>query len=171
MAETIPEVIVPTGLGDYLEIMTRAVFQAGVSWKQIAAPWDAYRAAFENFDVARVADYGEADIERVLAVPGILRSPRKVLATVRNAQTLLQLDREGGGFEKYLHGFDGYEALAKELKRRFAFMGEMNAWYFLFRIGERVPLFESWVTTIPGEHPRMREMVMLARSQGRSRET
>jgi len=49
-------------------------------------------------------------------------------------------------------------------------MGEMNAWYFLFRIGEAVPTFEAWVTTIPGEHPRMREMVALARSQGRSRE-
>jgi 3-methyladenine DNA glycosylase Tag len=170
MAETIPEVIEPHRLADYLEVMARAVFQAGVRWKQIAQPWDAYRAAFDDFDVALVAAYGDADVERVLAADGILHSARKVQATVRNARTLLELEREHGGFQAYLRSFTGYEALAKDLKRRFAFMGEMNAWYFLFRIGEAVPTFEAWVTTIPGEHPRMREMVALARSQGRSRE-
>ncbi len=170
MAETIPEVTEPHGLADYLEVMTRAVFQAGVSWKQIAQHWDAYRVVFENFEVPRVAEYDDADVERILATDGILRSPRKVLATIRNARTLLELDREPGGFHGYLRRFNGYEPLAKDLKRRFAFMGEMNAWYFLFRAGEPVPRFESWVTTIEGDHPRMREMVALARSQGRSPE-
>ena len=42
-------------------------------------------------------------------------------------------------------------------------MGDMNVWYFLFRTGEAVPPFESWVKTIRGEHPRMREMVERAR--------
>ena len=50
MAETIPDVIAPASLADSFEVMTRAVFQAGVSWKQIAAPWDASRAAFASFD-------------------------------------------------------------------------------------------------------------------------
>lgn len=49
-------------------------------------------------------------------------------------------------------------------------MGDMNVWYFLFRANRPVPRFESWVTTIPGEHPRMREMVEQARRQGRSPE-
>jgi hypothetical protein len=49
-------------------------------------------------------------------------------------------------------------------------MGDMNVWYFLFRTGERVPAFESWVQTIRGDHPRMREMVERARLQGRSPE-
>ncbi len=59
---------------------------------------------------------------------------------------------------------------SKDFKKRFAFMGEMNVWYFLFRTGEAVPRFESWVETIPGEHPRMREMVERARAAGRSPE-
>ena len=80
MAETIPDVIEPASLADYFEVMTRAVFQAGVSWKQIAAPWDAYRAAFAEFDPAHVAAYDDLDVERVLATPGILRMPRKVMA-------------------------------------------------------------------------------------------
>ncbi|HZY97267.1 MAG TPA: DNA-3-methyladenine glycosylase I [Candidatus Cybelea sp.] len=170
MAETIPDVIEATSLADYLEVMTRAVFQAGVSWKQIAQHWGAYRTAFENFDPVRVAAYDEIDVERILGTPGILRMPRKIQATIRNAQALLQADREYAGLTQYLRSFDSYASLAKDFKKRFIFMGEMNAWYFLFRIGEPVPRFESWVATIPGDHPRMREMVKRARSAGRSRE-
>lgn len=169
-AETlVPEVIEPASLADYFGVMTRAVFQAGVSWKQIFAHWDAYRTAFEEFDCARVAAFGEADVDRVLATPGILRMPRKVHATIRNAGALLAVDSERG-IARYLREFPSYAALAKDFKKRFAFMGDMNVWYFLFRVGRPVPRFEAWVQTIPGEHPRMREMVELARASGRSPE-
>ncbi len=170
MTQAIPDVVTPRSLADYLDVMTRAVFQTGVTWRQIAQHWDAYRAAFDEFDVARVAQFGEADVERVLATEGVLRSLRKTQATIRNARTLLELEREHGGFARYLRGFPTYGALAKDVKKRFAFMGEMNAWYFLFRVGEPVPRFESWVKTIPGDHPRMKEMVLLARKSGRSPE-
>jgi DNA-3-methyladenine glycosylase I len=163
MAETIPEVIDPASLADYLEVMTRAVFQAGVSWKQIAQHWDAYREAFEAFDPATVAAYDDLDVARVLAIPGILRMPRKVHATIRNANALLQVDRDHGTFLNYLRSFESYAALVKDFKKRFTFMGDMNIWYLLFRTGEPVPRFESWVATIRGEHPRMREMVERAR--------
>lgn len=170
MADTIPDVIEPASLADYLEIMARAVFQAGVSWKQIAQHWDAYRTAFDGFDPSRVAAYGDLDAERILATPGILRMPRKVHATIRNAKVLTETDREYGGLTQYLRSFKEYSALAKDFKKRFAFMGDMNVWYFLFRTGETVPRFEDWVATIPGEHPRMREMVERARSMGQSHE-
>jgi 3-methyladenine DNA glycosylase Tag len=170
MAETIPEVIEPASLADYFEVMTRAVFQAGVSWKQIAAHWEAYRAAFSGFDPVRVAAYDDVDVARILATPGILHVPRKVHAIIGNANVLVNADREYGGFVNYLRSFSSYSELAKDLKKRFAFMGDMNVWYFLFRTGEAVPRFEPWVETIPGDHPRMREMVDRARAQGRSRE-
>ena len=170
MAETIPDVIDPASLADYFEVMTRAIFQAGVSWKQIAEHWDAYRDAFARFNPVRVAAYDDLDVERVLATPGVLRVPRKVRATVADANALLEAEREYGGFRRYLRSFTSYEALAKDFKRRFAFMGDMNVWYFLFRTGETVPPFEAWVKTIRGEHPRMREMVERARSAGRSPE-
>ena len=170
MAETIPDVIEPASLADYFEVMTRAVFQAGVSWKQIAAPWDAYREAFASFDPAVVAAYDDVDVERVLAIPGVLRMPRKIRATIANARELLRADRECGGVAAYLASFASYPELAKDLKRRFALMGDMNVWYFLFRTGRPVPRFEQWVATIRGEHPRMREMVERARGAGRSPE-
>jgi DNA-3-methyladenine glycosylase I len=151
--------------------MTRAVFQAGVRWKQIAEQWDAYRAAFSGFDPMQVSAYDDLDVERVLAVPGILRMPKKVRATIANAKALRDAARDHVGFANYLRSFETYEALAKDFKQRFALMGDMNVWYFLFRTGEPVPRFEDWITTIRGEHPRMREMVELARRQGRSPES
>jgi 3-methyladenine DNA glycosylase Tag len=169
-AALIPAVVEPGSLADYFEVMTRAVFQAGVSWRQIAEHWEAYRDAFASFDPVQVAAYDDVDVERVLATPGILRMPRKVRATIANAATLLATDREYAGLTTYLRSFDCYSRLAKDLKKRFAFMGDMNVWYFLFRVGEPVPRFEQWVQTIRGEHPRMREMVALARASGNSPE-
>jgi len=166
----IPEVIEPKNLNDYFEVMVRAVFQAGVAWKQIASKWDAYREAFAGFDPQRVATYDSFEVERVLETPGILRMPKKVHATIQNAGALVETAREFGSLANYLRSFDSYATLAKDFQKRFTFMGPMNVWYFLFRVGEPVPRFEHWVKTIPGDHPRMREMVELARSRGLSRE-
>jgi hypothetical protein len=160
---TIPDIIAPQGNDNYLEVIARAVFQTGLSWKQIAQHWEAYRRAFASFDCTAVATFGERDIERVLMEPGVLRSPRKVSAVVKNARTILELATLHGSFTAYLRSFGSYQLLSKDFKRRFAFMGEMNVWYFLFRIGEPVPEFATWVKTIPGQHPRMAEMVQKAR--------
>ncbi len=118
MAETIPAVIAPNSPADYFEVITRAVFQAGVRWSQIASQWDAYREAFASFDPARVAAYDALDIERILATPGVLRMPRKVRATVANAKALVEIQREHGGIPRYLKSFDSYDALVKDLKKR-----------------------------------------------------
>ncbi len=164
MRPTIPDVIEPASLADYFEVMTRAVFQAGVSWKQIADPWDAYREAFANFDPLRVAAYDDLDVERVLETPGVLRMPRKVRATVANAKALLAADRESGSFGEYLRSFDSYAALAKDLKRQVRVHGRHERLVLPLSHRPPVPRFESWVTTIRGEHPRMREMVERARN-------
>ena len=166
----IPDQIENPGLNDYLEVMTRAVFQAGLSWASIAHHWDAFREAFDGFDARKVAAYTEGDVDRLLHAPGILHSARKIRATIHNAQALAELDGTHGGFEKYLESFPSYAALSADIKRRFKFMGEMNVWYFLFRVRQPVPKFEKWVTTIPGEHPRMKEMVERAREAGTSTE-
>lgn len=165
-SSAVPEVIVPQTLNDYFEVLTRAVFQTGLSWRSIALHWESYRREFCGFDVPAVAAFGEGDVERLLLAPGILHSARKIRATVANARAMLTLDRERGGFQTYLRSFDGYEALSADLGRRFSFLGPMNAWYFLFRVGEPVPDFERWVHGIKGDHPRMREMVELALRTG-----
>jgi hypothetical protein len=161
----IPRQIDPQTLADYLAVMSRAIFQAGVSWALIESRWAAYERLFAGFRPEEVARFDEFDIERISADPSIVRTRKKVVATVENARTMLALDREHGGFANYLHSFDSYGALSADLKRRFAFLGELSAYYFLFRVKEPVPAFEEWEKTVPGDHPRMREMIALARGE------
>jgi 3-methyladenine DNA glycosylase/8-oxoguanine DNA glycosylase len=148
---------------DYLSIMTRAIFQAGLSWAAIDAQWAALCDAFDGFDPAKVAKYGDADVRRIMAHPGIVHSERKIRATIRNAQTLLDLTREHGTFRKYLRAHNNYAALADAMKQRFAYLGDISLYYFLYRVGERVPPFARWMKTVEGDHPRIKEMVSARR--------
>ncbi len=168
--ETIPDRVLDPAPNDYLEVMSRAVFQAGLRWAAIARNWNSYRRAFDVFDPGKVANYTEGDVDRLMREPGILHSERKIRGTIQNAQTFLALAEAYGGFERYLDSFAGYEELSANIRTRFKFMGAMNVWYFLFRVGRPVPRFEHWVETIPGDHPRMKEMVEKARAAGTSTE-
>lgn len=163
-----PERIKPTSLGDYLEVMTRAMFQAGLRWSMIDAKWPDFQRVFCNFDAQKVSKFTEKDVDRLASDQSILRSQKKIEATVENAKVLIALEKEHGGFANYLQSFKSYEELTADLKKRFKYMGALNAYYFLFRVGEPVPKFEEWVETIPGEHPRMQEMVEHARAQGKA---
>lgn len=169
MADTIPDQVERPQLSDYLDVMTRAVFQAGLKWASIAQQWERLQTAFDGFDCERVAAYTEFDVERIMETEGILHSARKVRATIQNAHKIVELDR-AHGFQNYLHSFADYASLAADIRKNFKFMGEMNVWYFLFRIREPVPNFDAWVKTIPGDHPRMKEMVEKARAAGTSTE-
>lgn len=171
MADTIPAQIQNPTPADYLAVMTRAVFQAGLSWAAIAKHWESYESAFDRFDPSKVARYTEGDVDRLLQTAGVLRSARKIRATIANAQALLDLEREFGRIERYVESFADYGNLSKDFRKRFKFMGEMNVWYVLFRTGHPVPKFEHWVKTIQGEHPRMKEMVEKGRLAGTSTES
>jgi 3-methyladenine DNA glycosylase Tag len=166
----IPGVIENPALSDYLAVMTRAVFQAGLSWSSIGKHWEQYVKAFDGFEPRKVAAYTEGDVDRLMRAEGVLHSARKIRATIANAEAIVELDRKHGGFANYLRSFADYATLAADFKKRFKFMGDMNVWYFLFRVHEPVPRFEAWVKTIPGDHPRMKEMVEQARSAGTSME-
>jgi 3-methyladenine DNA glycosylase Tag len=162
----IPERIESPVLRDYLAVMSRAIFQAGMSWKLIESKWPAYLRLFEDFEPAAVAHFGEADVERIMADGGVVRTAKKIVATIENARVLLDLDREHGSFRAYLRSFPTYEALAGDLQARFKFLGPLSVYYVLFRTGEPVPRFEEWEQTIAGDHPRMREMIAHARAAG-----
>jgi 3-methyladenine DNA glycosylase Tag len=163
----IPERIKPTSLGDYLEVMTKAVFQAGLRWSLIDSKWENFRTAFANFDCATVAAFTPKDIERLSQDEGIIRSAKKIEGTAKNARLMIELEKEFGSMHDYFASFTSYEELSSDIRKRFAFMGEMSVYYFLFRVGEEklLPDFDSWIVTIPGNHPRMREMVEHAAQQ------
>ncbi|MEY4226003.1 MAG: hypothetical protein RL190_760 [Actinomycetota bacterium] len=71
-------------------------FQAGLAWITILRKRAAFRAAFDGFDPARVARYGDRDVARLLADPGIVRHRGKIEATIGNARALVALHAQGG---------------------------------------------------------------------------
>ena len=80
-------------------------FQAGLSWITILKKRDNFRATFDGFDPARVARWGEAEVARALADPGIVRHRGKIEATVAGARKYLELEERSGGFTGFLWGF------------------------------------------------------------------
>jgi hypothetical protein len=169
--ERIPRVVAAPSLDDHLEIVTRAIFQAGLSWALIAARWPAFRAAFDAFAIARVAAYGEADVERIMEAGGVIHSRKKIEGTIANARALNGVVATFGSVEAYARSFATYDALYADAKKRFAFLGDLSCYYWLFRTGLPVPPFERWMERQERDHPRMREMVLMGRSEGVSSET
>ncbi|MDO5052980.1 MAG: DNA-3-methyladenine glycosylase I [Pseudoclavibacter sp.] len=78
------------------ERISLEAFQSGLSWATILRKRPAFRAAFDGFDPERVAAYGPAEVERLLADRGIVRNRAKILATVGNAKATIRLRPRGG---------------------------------------------------------------------------
>jgi DNA-3-methyladenine glycosylase I len=79
--------------------------QAGLSWITILRRREAYRKAFANFDVKKVAAFDENDIERLMNDEGIIRNRLKVLAAIKSASLFIEVQKEFGSFDKYLYSF------------------------------------------------------------------
>lgn len=79
--------------------------QAGLSWLTILKRREGYRRAFHGFDPERIARYGERDVARLLADPGIVRNRQKVRSAIGNARAYLALREELGSFAEYLWDF------------------------------------------------------------------
>jgi 3-methyladenine DNA glycosylase Tag len=166
----IPRVIAKPTLDDHLEVISRAVFQAGLNWAIITARWPAFRAAFDAFAVDRVAAYGEADVERIMEADGVVHSRGKITGTIANARALKSIVAEFGSIHAYASRFPSYDVLFADAHARFSYLGDLSCYYWLFRTGEAVPRFEQWMERQERDHPRMREMVTLAREAGGSPE-
>jgi len=82
-------------------------FQAGLSWITILRKRDAFRQAFQGFDPAIVARFGEEDIARLLADPGIVRSRAKIAATIGNARAYLAMAEAGEDFSTFIWAMAG----------------------------------------------------------------
>lgn len=124
------------------ERISLEAFQSGLSWLTILRKRESFRAAFDGFDPAAVAAYGEDDVARLMADAGIVRNRRKVAATIQNARALVALQDAGGSLDELVWSFRPAErprpvtlaevpsatpestALSRALKSRgFAFVG------------------------------------------------
>ena len=130
-------------------------FQAGLSWITILKKRENFRAAFEGFEPARIAEWGEAEIARCLADPGIVRHRGKIEAAIGNARGWLEIEAREG-FSTYLWNYvDGRpvqnrwaslaevpaktpvsEAISKDLKKQgFRFVGPTIVYAFMQAVG------------------------------------
>ena len=139
-----PEQIKPKGLGDYLEVMSKAVFQSGMSWKVINSKWPGIHDAFRGFEPLAVASLTEAEMADLCTDTRIIRNRKKVEAVVDNARRMIDLDEAHKGFRNYLRSHGGFEGTVADLRKQFRFLGETGCYYFLYVVQEEVPDYDTW---------------------------
>jgi len=123
-----------TGL---FERLLLEINQAGLNWELILKKREGFRAAYDGFDVDRVAAYGEADRARLLADPGIVRNRLKVEAAIHNAGVIRDMRDSHGGFANWLrvhHPRDKADWV-RLFRKTFRFTGGEITGEFLSSIG------------------------------------
>lgn len=138
------------------EFLMMEVMQCGLNWNMMMEKREIFRTCFENFDYDKVAEYGEADIQRILDTPGMIRSCRKIEAVINNARCFQQIREEYGSFSDYIWSYSGgktilynkhadgwipasnglSERISKDLKKLgFKYMGEITVYSHLQACG------------------------------------
>jgi DNA-3-methyladenine glycosylase I len=135
------------------EMLILEGFQAGLSWQTILRRREGFRAAFVQFDPAKVARFSANDIERLMADPGIIRARAKIEATIGNARAYLAMAEEGVDFADWCWALAGGETkpgdgvhvpastrlsldISKQLKKRgFKFVGAVTVYAWMQAAG------------------------------------
>ena len=126
------------------EFLTLESFQSGLSWYTVLSKRENFKKAFDDFDYKKIAAYDEAKVEELMQNTGIIRNRLKITATINNARSFMEVQKQFGTFSKYIWSFvngqpiinhpktlkdvpatsEISDALAKDLKTRgFKFMG------------------------------------------------
>ncbi len=130
----------------YFEMLTWFVFGAGLNWRIMRSKWPAFAKAFKNFETAKVAKFGEADIDRLLGDASIIRNGKKIVGTIANAREIRTIAKEHGGMTPWVRGYRGDgDALIKAVRKRFHHMGETTSRMFLTAVGAIE--YQTWKPT------------------------
>ena len=138
------------------EFLILETAQAGLSWSTILKRRENYNKAYNNFDIEKIAQYGEVKREELLNDEGIIRNKLKIDASINNAKRVLEVQEEYGSFSKYLWSFTNFKPVinnweqlsevpaetelskkvAKDLKKRgFKFVGSVTIYAYLQAVG------------------------------------
>ena len=101
---------------ELFELLILESFQAGLSWITVLKKREAFRAAFDNFDVKKVAKYDEKKINELLQNEGIIRSRGKINAAINNAIKFIEIQKEFGSFSNYIWGFTDKKVIKRSKK-------------------------------------------------------
>lgn len=132
------------------EMLILESFQAGLSWECVLNKRDAFRKAYNDFDIDKVIAYDENKINELINNKGIIRNKRKIVASINNSKVFKKITLEYGSFYNYLKSFTGgktlYEtdkttnslsdAISKDLQSRgMTFVGSVIIYSYLQAIG------------------------------------
>jgi len=138
------------------EFLMMEVMQCGLNWNMMLQKREIFRGCFDSFDYDKVAGYSQADIDRIMDTPGMIRSRRKIEAVMQNARCFQKIREEFGSFSKYLWRYsDGktilYQShekgwipasnwlsdkISKDLKKRgFKYLGSITVYSHLQACG------------------------------------
>ena len=138
---------------ELFELLILESFQAGLSWLTVLKKREAFRKAYDNFDVTKVANYTDDKINELLQNPDIIRSKNKIAASINNAKIFIQIQKEFGRFSKYIWAFSDNkivknitdnipvstplsDAVSKDLKKRgMKYVGTVIIYSYLQAIG------------------------------------
>lgn len=125
----------------YLEAAARIIFMGGLNRGVVDNKWPGFRAAFDGFDVRSVAALGPADVDRLAADDRLIKYRAKLQAVVDNASEMADLAAAHGSFGAWVEALvarEGVEGAGRELARRFAYVSEQGARFWLFATGHDV---------------------------------
>lgn len=135
------------------EFLILESFQAGLSWITVLKKREAFRKAYDNFDVQKVAKYTDEKINELLGNKDIIRSKNKIASSIKNAQIFIDIQKEYGSFSKYIWHFTENkiiknktnsipvstplsDAVSKDLKKRgMKYVGTVIIYAYLQAIG------------------------------------
>ncbi len=138
------------------EYLSLEVLQCGLNWGLMLKKREIFKQCFDDFDYVKIADYDNADVERILNTEGMIRSERKVRAIISNAASFLKIRSEFGSFSDYLWSYSGgktilyeghdtgqvpasnalSEEISKDLKKRgFKYLGPVTVYSHLQACG------------------------------------
>lgn len=90
---------------ELFELLILESFQAGLSWITVLKKREAFRVAFDNFDIDKIINYDNKKIHQLMQNPEIIRCKNKILAAINNAKIFKEIQKEFGSFSKYIWGY------------------------------------------------------------------
>lgn len=134
------------------EMLILECFQAGLSWECILNKREAFRIAFDNFDVEKISQYNDEKIQELLSNQNIVRNKLKINAAITNSKVFMEIQKEFGSFDKFIWSFtEGNvvfescdvrttsmlsDEISKNLKKRgMKFVGSTTIYAYLQAIG------------------------------------
>ncbi len=163
------------------EFISMEVMQCGLNWNMMMKKRGIFRKCFDNFEYRKIAQYGDADIERIMNTDGMIHSRRKIEAIIGNARAFILIQNEFGSFCDYLWLYSegktilydrhnkGWipvsnglsDKISADLKKRgFKYLGTVTVYSHLQACGiindhdEKCPCYKKIINNYPTVHKR-----------------